>query len=103
MATLATIKNEIHRAACAELDTLLTEAQTLLVQNPSVENWMRIHVFKEYNRKKFNLCGGAGMLTPFDGGLKPLGSLSGSGGTNSLLLEDGSYLLLEDGSEILLE
>ncbi len=101
MATLATIKNEIHRASCAQLDTLLVEAQSLLASNPSVENWMRVHVFKEYNRRKFKLCGGVGMLTPFDGGLKPTGSISGSG--SAILLEDGTSILLEDGTELLLE
>lgn len=102
MATLATIKNEIHRASCAQLDTLLGEAQSLLASNPSLENWMRTHVFKEYNRRKFKLCGGVGMLTPFDGGLKPLGTLY-SGDPSYLFLEDGTNILLEDGSELLLE
>lgn len=101
MATIATIKNEIHRANCSELDSLLSQAQTLLASNPSLESYMRTHVFKEYNRRKYKLCGGAGMLTPFDGGLKPLGTIASSSST--ILLEDGTGILLEDGTNILLE
>lgn len=101
MATIATIKNEIHRANCAELDTLYSEAQSLLAANPSLENYFRIHVFKEYNRRKFNLCDGVGMLTPFDGGLKPMGLILST--IDTILLEDGTEILLEDGTALLLE
>jgi hypothetical protein len=98
-----TIKQRIHIASCAELADLLTEARGYVADNPSLENWFRIHFFKEYNRRNYFLCGGGAMITPFDGGLKPTGDLGSAETSDALLLEDGTDLLLEDETQILLE
>lgn len=101
---ISTIKQRIHTASCSDLADLLEEARGYVEANPSLENWFRIHFFREYNRRNFFLCGGGAMITPFDGGLKPTGDLGATTGDGSaILLEDGTDLLLENGDPILLE
>lgn len=72
MATIETIKQEMHTASCAQLDVLLLEAQALLVSNPSLSVWFNNEVFREYNKRKFNNCGGVGLITPHDAGFRPI-------------------------------
>lgn len=99
-----TIVQRIHRASCSEMADLLTEARGYVDANPSLENWLRIHFFREYNRRNFFLCGGSAMLTPYDGGLKPTGTLVSEVEVYSaILLEDSTDILLEDGYPLLLE
>lgn len=101
MSAISSIKNRIKQAAPSELSSLLSEAQSLLAANPSLDNYFRIHIFKEYNKRAFKV--GATMLTPYDGGFRPSGDVSGSPSSNLLLIEDGTSLLLFDGTEFLLE
>lgn len=101
MATVATIKDEMHIASCAELLTLKTEADQMVVDTPDLYNWFIHHVYKEYNRRRFLYCAGTDMIEPYNGGFVPIGYSPSVG--NSVLLENGNYVLLENGDFLILE
>jgi hypothetical protein len=101
MASLVTLKNEIHIANCSTLNTLKAEADAFVVANSTLLNYARNHWYREYNRRKFFLCQRNDMISPYDGGFRPTTYTPSV--SNVLLLEDGTDLLLEDGTNILLE
>lgn len=71
MATIGTIKNEMHIADCAQLSVLKAEADQMAIDNPTLLLWFRHHVYREYNKRKFLYCGGADMISPYDAGFAP--------------------------------
>ncbi len=104
MADISTIKNEMHTASCAELLVLRAEADVMVSETPELLNWFLHHVYKEYNKRRFNLCGGTEMIEPYNGGFIPIGYVpSGLDDGDFLLLEAGDAALLQNGDFILLE
>lgn len=97
MATISSIKNDMHVASCAELATLKAEADAFVSADPTLLSWFLDHVYREYNKRILLECPLGTPITPTDSGLRPIG-YDPSGGF--LLLEDGGYLLLEDGGKI---
>ncbi len=71
MATVGTIKDEMHVATCAQLLTLKTEADAMVQADPTQLAWFLRHIYREYNKKRFFECGGTSMITPYDGGFTP--------------------------------
>lgn len=102
MATIGTIKNEIHVATGADLVTLKNEADVIAVATPAHFPWLLHHVYREYNKRRFFYSAGSDMITPYDGGFTPISYTPAAGG-DVLLLESGDDVLLEDGDNILLE
>lgn len=102
MATVSTIKDEMHVASCSELLTLKSEADQMVSDYPELFGWMLHHVYKEYNKKRFFECGGANMISPYDGGFIPV-DYTPFPSASALFLENNDYILLEDGDFILLE
>jgi hypothetical protein len=69
--TLSNLQARIHRASCAELLTLVNEADAAVAANPSLFAFARSNWYREFNKRRFKNCGGTSMITPFDGGLRP--------------------------------
>lgn len=102
MASLSELKNKIHIAPCADLESLKDQVDEYIIENPGLINYAIEHPYREYNRRKFYLCAGDGMITPYDAGFRPTSYTPSTGGSY-ILLEDNTEILLENGDNLLLE
>ena len=102
MASISEFKNRIHIANCADLDTLKSQIDSYVTDNPSLLSNAIQHIYREFNKRKYKICGGIGMIEPYDAGFRPT-SYTPSIGAGYILLENDAEILLENGENLLHE